>query len=62
LIPTSSLSQRRGYADKSYAQAVKDLNQKGLDEQESQLDDAIAQEKEKQTRTPWHREGSQILQ
>jgi len=60
LIPTSSLSQRRGYADKFYAQAAKDLNQKGLDEQESQLDDAIAQEKEKQTRTPWHREGSQI--
>ncbi|KAI9877948.1 MAG: hypothetical protein M1830_002392 [Pleopsidium flavum] len=60
LIPTSSFSQRRCYANKSYAQVAKDLNQKGLDEQESQLDVAIAQEREKQTRTPWHREGSQI--
>jgi len=50
----------RGYADLSYAQAAKDLNQKGLDDQESQFNDAIAQEKEKQIRTPWHREGSDV--
>jgi hypothetical protein len=39
-----------------YAQQAKDLNQQGLDEQESQLTDAIEQEKEKQVRAPWHRE------
>lgn len=57
---TFPLSHIRGYADLSYAQAAKDLNQKGLDDQESQFSDAIAQEKEKQTRTPWHREGSEV--
>lgn len=57
---TVPLSHIRSYADVSYAQAAKDLNQKGLDHQESQFNDAIAQEKEKQTRTPWHREGSQV--
>ncbi len=55
-----SFQQRRCYADNTYTQAAKDLNQKGLDEQESKLDEAIAQEKEKQQRTPWHREGSAV--
>lgn len=48
------------FAESGYVQAAKDLNQKGLDEQESQLNDAISQDKEKQMRTPWHREGSNI--
>ena len=46
-----------------YAQAAKDLNQKSLDEHESQFSDAIShekQEKEKQVRTPWHRQGSDV--
>lgn len=54
------LMQTRFYAQDTYARAAKDLSQRGLEDQESQLDDAIAQEKEKQTRTPWHREGSQV--
>jgi hypothetical protein len=42
----------------SSAQKARDLNQQGIDEQESKLDKALSQEKEKQTRTPWHREGA----
>lgn len=42
----------------SHAQNAKDLNQKGVNEQVSKFDDAIAQEKEKQVRTPWHRQGA----
>ncbi|KAF4634627.1 hypothetical protein G7Y89_g3482 [Cudoniella acicularis] len=45
-----------------YKKKAKELNQKGLDEQEhgfnSQLDNAIGEEKELQARTPWHKEGS----
>lgn len=41
-----------------YAQQARDLNQKGLDEQEAQLEDALEEEKEKQVRAPWHREGA----
>lgn len=51
-------TSRQHFAESGYVQAAKDLNQKGLDEQESQLNDAISQEKEKQTKTPWHRDGS----
>ena len=47
-------------ADKSHAQTAKELNQKGLDEHESGITDSISQEKEKQIRTPWHREGSNV--
>ncbi|KAI9814642.1 MAG: hypothetical protein M1827_003198 [Pycnora praestabilis] len=53
-------SQRSGRADVSYTEAAKDLNQKGLDQEEAQLEDSIEQEKEKQIRTPWHREGSDV--
>ena len=38
-------------------QKAKDLNRKGTDNKMSQFDDAIKAEKEKQARTPWHREG-----
>ncbi|KKY21409.1 putative calcium uniporter mitochondrial [Phaeomoniella chlamydospora] len=34
------------------------LNQKGVDAEETSLDDQLAKEKEKQVRTPWHREGA----
>lgn len=47
---------------KDYATRAKELNQKGLDDQEkgfnNQLDNAIGEAKELQARTPWHREGS----
>ncbi|KAI9717146.1 MAG: hypothetical protein M1812_004894 [Candelaria pacifica] len=43
-------------ADASHEQAAKDLNQKALDDFDSQVTD----QKEKQTRTPWHREGSDV--
>lgn len=42
----------------TYAQKAKDLNQQGIDAQMSEYDTAIADEKEKQTRAPWHREGA----
>jgi hypothetical protein len=41
-----------------FAKQARDLNQKALDDQESQLEDAIEQEKTKQVRAPWHREGT----
>ena len=42
----------------TYEQKAKDLNQQGIDAQMSEYDTAIADEKEKQTRAPWHREGA----
>jgi hypothetical protein len=45
----------------NHEETAKSLNQKGLDAQESEFNDAaIAEAKEKQTRTPWHREGSNL--
>ncbi|KAL9583205.1 MAG: hypothetical protein Q9203_005178 [Teloschistes exilis] len=40
--------------------AAKELHQKSNDAHESDLNTAIAQEKEKQTKAPWHREGSNV--
>jgi hypothetical protein len=61
----SSLSTLRSLQNHSqqsrritYAQKAKDLNQQGIDDQLSDYDTAIADEKEKQTKTPWHREGA----
>ena len=42
----------------SSQQKAKDLNQQGIDEQMSEFDDAIAEEREKQIRAPWQREGA----
>jgi hypothetical protein len=42
----------------SSAQKAKDLNQQGIDKELSKFDDALQTEKEKQARTPWHREGT----
>ncbi|SLM35955.1 Coiled-coil domain containing protein 109, C-terminal [Lasallia pustulata] len=53
-------TSRQQFAESSYVRAARALNQKGLDDQESQLTDTIYQEKEKQMRTPWHREGPNI--
>ena len=37
---------------------MKELNKKTMDEQEGLLEDQLEQEKEKQARAPWHREGA----
>jgi len=46
--------------NENYAEAAKSLNQKGLEHDESELNDTLAHEKERQTRAPWHREGSDL--
>ncbi|KAL2441870.1 hypothetical protein ABEF95_016763 [Exophiala dermatitidis] len=40
-------------------QKARDLNQQGIDEALSEFDNAVAQEHEKQERTPWHRQGAE---
>jgi hypothetical protein len=54
---STNLQRKEDYAD-----LAKELHQKSADKHEdefnSQIDDAIGQAKELQTRTPWHREGS----
>ena len=55
---TFSSSKRRLQSD--HQETAKSLNQKGLDEQESQIENGMSEEKEKQVRTPWHREGSSV--
>ena len=66
-IPPLALSGRPFSSTKikrkdEYAEQAKSLNQKGQDELEasfnSQIDHSIGEAKELQTRTPWHREGS----
>lgn len=42
----------------SHEQTARDLNQQGVDEALSDFDTAIEEEKEKQTRAPWHRQGA----
>jgi hypothetical protein len=44
----------------SHEQAAKDLNQRGVDEALSDFDTAVGQEKEKQIRAPWHRQGADL--
>lgn len=39
-------------------QKAKELNQQGIDNEMSKFDHDLAAEKEKQARTPWHREGA----
>ena len=50
----------RRYSTSKYTQAAKELSQKDLEEQEARSDSGISQEKAKQIRTPWHREGSSV--
>ncbi len=47
----------KGSRSISNEQKAKDLNQQGVDEALSSFDSGVAEEKEKQVRTPWHREG-----
>ena len=46
--------------DKAPPTVTTDLEQRKSDDHKSSLDDSIAQEKEKQTRAPWHRDGSDL--
>lgn len=46
--------------DDEQVKARRNSDQSNVDAQVSNIDDAVAQKKEKQTRTPWHREGSNI--
>lgn len=46
--------------NENYTEAAKSLNQKGLEHEESELNDTLAHEKERQTRAPWHRQGSDL--
>lgn len=46
--------------DDKQVKARRNSDQSNVDAQASNIDDAVAQKKEKQTRTPWHREGSNI--
>jgi len=48
------------YRDEGHTTVAKTLNQKGLENQESDLEESISQQKDKQTRAPWHREGSDL--
>ncbi|KEF53712.1 uncharacterized protein A1O9_10113 [Exophiala aquamarina CBS 119918] len=42
----------------SHEQTAKELNQRGVDEALSDFDTAVGEQKEKQVRTPWHRQGA----
>ncbi|KAL8721005.1 MAG: hypothetical protein Q9225_002210, partial [Loekoesia sp. 1 TL-2023] len=48
----------RTHAEGRFTGAAKDLHQQSNEAQETDLNTAIAQQKEKQTKAPWHREGS----
>ena len=52
-----SLSRR---IDESHPTIGKDSDHTMTGSDESKLEESIAQEKEKQTRAPWHREGSEL--
>ncbi len=54
LNTTSLLNQSRKISSE---QKARDLNQQGVDEALSDFDSAVAEDKEKQVRTPWHRQG-----
>ena len=56
---TFGLSTHR-YRDEEHTTVARSRNHKNLEDQESDLEESIAQEKEKQTRAPWHREGSDL--
>lgn len=49
----------QNFAD-GYAETAEALHQKGLVEQESDIQDHFKQAHEKQVKTPWHREGSSV--
>ncbi|KAL8793557.1 MAG: hypothetical protein Q9195_003819 [Heterodermia aff. obscurata] len=61
------IAQRRAFhfstlrrSEQTQSKSVKDLSQQALDKEESDFDHSIAQERDKQQKTPWHREGSSL--
>lgn len=61
------ISQHRAFqfsslrrSEQTQSKGVKELNRQALDKEESDFEDSIAQEKDKQQKTPWHREGSNV--
>lgn len=54
-VPLICLQQTRYVSND---QKARDLNQEGVHEELSEVDDALEAEKEKQVRKPWHREGA----
>ncbi|EXJ94650.1 hypothetical protein A1O1_03046 [Capronia coronata CBS 617.96] len=59
--PTLRASTRlpHSFRNISGEQKARDLNQQGIDDALSDFDTAVAQEHEKQDRTPWHRQGAE---
>ena len=51
-------SSRRSNQGKPHA--TEEANQQAFNKEESAIKDSIAQEKDKQKQTPWHREGSNV--
>lgn len=51
---------RRSRAHVDHAANARALNEKGLQVEESQLEETVSSGEEKQVRTPWHREGSKV--
>ena len=47
-------------SEQTQSKDVRDVNQQALDKEQSDIEDSIAQEKDKQQKTPWHREGSNV--
>lgn len=58
--PNPILVFSRNASKVSYEQKAKDLNQQGVDEALSDFDEAIAEQKDKQSRAPWHRQGADV--
>lgn len=48
------------YRDEGSSPVAQNLSHNGSRDQDSKLEESIAQDKEKQIRAPWHREGSDI--
>lgn len=48
------------YAGAPSGQAAKDLNKESQNEQQANFDSQVADQKQRQARTPWHREGSAV--
>lgn len=47
-------------SERDVSKSIKASEQQNLDKEEAEVEDSIAQEKDKQKRAPWHREGSNI--
>lgn len=47
-------------SESNVSESIKASEQQNLDKEEAEVEDSIAQEKDKQQRAPWHREGSNV--